>query len=159
MNRVLTLVLTIAALAVGQGAEAQVGTFTVENTSGSTFTITRTSNTSTTEKVMYRTVSLSTIAGTHFTAASGVLTFDADNNTQTVTVTESSSVADAYKYQTSNSRSYRFEVTDLGGYQLAYLDRSISSGLTQFSGAHHSMVANSRRSPVQKDCISMEVVR
>lgn len=42
-------------------------------------------------------------------------------------MTESSSVADAYKYQTSNSRSYRFEVTDLGGYQLAYLDRSISS--------------------------------
>ena len=134
-KKVLALVLTIAALAAGQGAAAQVGTFTVTNTSGSTFTITRTSNTGATEKVMYRTVSLSAIAGTHFTAASGTLTFDADNNTRTVTVTESGSATDAYKYQTSSSRGYRFEVTDLGGAVLASKDRSITSGLTQFSGA------------------------
>ena len=86
-QKVLALVLTIAALAAGQSATAQVGTFTVTNTSGSTFTITRTTNTDATEKVMYRTVSLSAIAGTHFTAASGTLTFDAENNTRTVTVT------------------------------------------------------------------------
>ena len=134
-QKVLALALTIAALAAGQSAAAQVGTFTVTNTSGSTFTITRTSNTEATEKVMYRTVSLSAIAGTHFTAASGMLTFDADNNTRTVTVTESGSATDAYKYQTSSSRDYRFEVTDLGGAYLAHCNRSISSGLTQFNGA------------------------
>ncbi|MBQ7180618.1 MAG: hypothetical protein IJR87_04920, partial [Bacteroidaceae bacterium] len=133
-NQVLAALLTIAALAAGQSsAWAQVGTFEV-TASGSTFTITRTSNTSATEKVMYRTVSLSAIAGTHFTAASGELTFDADNNTRTVTVTESSSAANAYKYQTSSSREYRFEVTDLGGAYLAHCNRTVTSGLTQFSG-------------------------
>ena len=134
-KKVLALALTIAALAAGQNAAAQVGTFTVTNTSGSTFTVTRTSNTDATEKVMYRTVSLSAIAGTHFTAASGTLTFDAEHNTRTVTVEEKTPTADAYKYQTAASRQYRFEVTDLGGTVLASKDRSITSGLTQFSGA------------------------
>jgi len=128
-RKVLRLVLTIAAVAMGQSAWAQVGTFTV-SASGSTFTITRTSNTSATEKVMYRTVSLSAIAGTHFTAASGELTFDAENNTRTVTVTEKTPNGDAYKYQTSTSRQYRFEVTDLGGAYLAHCNRSITGGLT-----------------------------
>lgn len=127
-KKVLALALTIAALAAGQNAAAQVGTFTVTNTSGSTFTVTRTSNTDATEKVMYRTVSLSAIAGTHFTAASGTLTFDAEHNTRTVTVEEKTPTADAYKYQTAASRQYRFEVTDLGGTVLASKDRSITSG-------------------------------
>ena len=128
-RKVLRLVLTIAAVAMGQSAWAQVGIFTV-SASGSTFTITRTSNTSATEKVMYRTVSLSAIAGTHFTAASGELTFDAENNTRTVTVTEKTPTGDAYKYQTSTSRQYRFEVTNLGGAYLAHCNRSITGGLT-----------------------------
>ena len=58
LNSVLTLVLTIVALAVEQSAWA-AGTFTVTNTSGtSKFVITRTSNTSAKETVYYRTVSL-----------------------------------------------------------------------------------------------------
>ena len=134
MQKVLAAVLTIAALAAGHTSASAAGTFTVTN-SGSTFTITRTSNTDATEKVLYRTVSLSAIAGQHFTAVSGELTFDAEHNTCTVTVEEKTPTADAYKYQTgSASRTYRFEVTDLGGYLIAYKDRSISSGLTQFSG-------------------------
>jgi len=135
-QKVLALVLTIAAVAAGHvTATAQVGTFTVTNTSGSTFTITRTSNTTATEKVMYRTVSLSAIAGTHFTATSGTLTFAANETSKTVTVTELSGASDAYKYQTASNRSYRFEVTDLGGAYLAHCNRNVSSGLTQFSGA------------------------
>ena len=134
-HHLLPALLLLIAVGLGQAARAQVGTFTVTNTSGSTFTITRTSNTDATEKVRYRTVSLSAIAGTHFTATSGELTFDANNNTRTVTVTESGSAANAYKYQTSANRQYRFEVTDLGGGYLAHCNRSISSGLTQFSGA------------------------
>ena len=92
MNRTktmfLTAVLTIAALAVGQSAWA-VGTFTVNasydsSTNQTTFTITRTGDTSATETVYYRTVSLSAIAGQHFTAQSGNLTFDADHNERSV---------------------------------------------------------------------------
>ena len=132
MNRVLALVLTVAAVAAGQSSAWAAGTFTVTN-SVSTFTITRTGDTGTSESVLYRTVSLSAIEGQHFTAATGELTFDAEHNTRTVT--EKTPTADAYKYQTgSASRTYRFEVTDLGGYVLATKDRDITSGLTQFSG-------------------------
>ncbi|MBQ7494820.1 MAG: hypothetical protein IJT75_03515, partial [Bacteroidaceae bacterium] len=134
MNKVLAAALTIAALVAGQSSARAAGTFTVTN-SGSTFTVTRSGNTAVAETVNYRTVSLSAIAGQHFTAVSGELTFDAEHNTRTVTVEEKTPTADAYKYQTgSASRTYRFEVTDLGGYLIAYKDRSISSGLTQFSG-------------------------
>lgn len=70
-NFLLTLLLLIAA-GMGQNAWAQVGTFTVTN-SGNTFTITRSGNTDVAESVLYRTVSLSAIAGQHFTAKSGTL--------------------------------------------------------------------------------------
>lgn len=134
MNQVLALVLTIVAVAAGQSSAWAAATFTVTN-SGSTFTITRSGNTAVSETVNYRTVSLSAIEGQHFTAASGTLAFAADETSKTVTVTESTPGTDAYKYQTgSASRTYRFEVTDLGGYLIAYKDRSISSGLTKFSG-------------------------
>ena len=132
-KKVLALVLTIAALAVGQSSAHAASTFTVTN-SGNTFTITRAGNTAVSETVNYRTVSLSAIEGQHFTAATGTLTFAADETSKTITVTEKTPSADAYKYQTASSRTYRFEVTDLGGYVLAYKDRSITSGLTQFSG-------------------------
>ena len=146
MNQVLGLVLTIAALAAGQSAAAQVGTFTVTN-SGSTFTITRNTNISATEKVLYRTVSLSAIAGKHFTAASGKLTFDAGETSKTVTVSETTPGTDAYKYQTSSNRQYRFEVTDLGGYYLAHCNRSITSGLTSVS----SSVFNEKTGTITSD--------
>ena len=133
MNQVLALVLTIVAVAAGQSSAWAAATFTVTN-SGSTFTITRSGNTAVSETVNYRTVSLSAIEGQHFTAATGTLTFAADETSKTVTVTEKTPTADAYKYQTASSRTYRFEVTDLGGYLIAYKDRSISSGLTKFSG-------------------------
>lgn len=133
MNQVLALVLTIVAVAAGQSSARAASTFTVTN-SGSTFTITRSGNTAVSETVNYRTVSLSAIEEQHFTAASGTLAFAADETSKTVTVTESTPGTDAYKYQTgSASRTYRFEVTDLGGYLIAYKDRSISSGLTKFS--------------------------
>ena len=125
---VLTLVLTIAALAVGQSVWA-ASTFTVTNTSGtSKFVITRTSNTSATETVNYRTVSLSAIAGQHFTDKTGTLTFDATHNSREVEVTENTPGTDAYKYQNGTSRKYRFEVLDQGGFRLAYTDRTITTG-------------------------------
>ena len=127
-NGVLTLVLTIAALTVGQSVWA-ASTFTVTNTSGtSKFVITRTSNTSATETVNYRTVSLSAIAGQHFTDKTGTLTFDATHNSREVEVTENTPGTDAYKYQNGTSRKYRFEVLDQGGFRLAYTDRTITTG-------------------------------
>ena len=127
-NGVLTLVLTIAALTVGQNVWA-ASTFTVTNTSGtSKFVITRTSNTSATETVNYRTVSLSAIAGQHFTDKTGTLTFDAIHNSREVEVTENTPGTDAYKYQNGTSRKYRFEVLDQGGFCLASTDRTITTG-------------------------------
>ena len=60
--------------------------YTVTN-SGSTFTITRSSS-SGTESVYYRTVSLSAIAGVHFTEAVGILDFLEGESQKTITVTE-----------------------------------------------------------------------
>ena len=136
IQKVLALVLTIAALTMGQSAWA-ASTFTVTNTSGtSKFVITRTTNTSTTETVRYRTVSLSALAGQHFDAKSGEYTFDATHNSYEVEVTEHAPTgSDAYKYQNGSSRYYRFEVLDTDGFYLAHKDRDITSGLTQFNAA------------------------
>ncbi len=122
------LVLLLLAACGSHAAWAQVGTFTVTNTSGSTFTITRSGNTTVAETVNYRTVSLSAIEGQHFTAATGTLTFAADETSKTVTVTEGTPGTDAYKYQTASSRTYRFEVLDRDGYILASRDRSMTTG-------------------------------
>ena len=101
-------------------------TFTVTN-SGSTFTITR-DNSSGTETVLYRTVSLSAIVGQHFTEAVGTLTYSEGETVKTVTVTETASanIAEQYHFQTGTTRSYRFEVLDQDGFQLAYIDRDIT---------------------------------
>ncbi len=135
MKKIISLLLLLITLLAVQTVHA-ASTFTVTNTSGtSKFVITRTTNTSTTETVKYRTVSLSAIEGQHFTAVSGELSFAANDTSKTVTVTESTPGTDAYKYQTGTERTYRFEVLDKDGYVLASKDRSITSGLTTFSGA------------------------
>ena len=120
------LILLLAALLTAMTTWAS--TFTVTN-SGNKFTITR--NTSVgTDLVFYRTVSLSAIAGEHFTEAVGSLFFDIGQTQQTVTVTEANiaNVSAYYQFQTGTTRSYRFEVLDLGGFLLAYKDRNISYG-------------------------------
>ena len=128
LNQVLAFVLTIAALAVGQTAWAET-TWSVENNTGSTFRIKR-STSGTTETVKYRTVNLSAYAGQHYTAKSGEVTFGPTDTYIDVTVTERTPAADAYayKYQTGTKRKYRFDVTDLGGFYLAHCDREITSG-------------------------------
>ncbi len=115
------------------GAWAQ-STWTVQNTSGSTFTVSR-SNTSIAETVIYRTVNLSAYAGIHYVAKSDTLIFATGIPSRTVTVSELSPSSDnAYKYQTSN-RSYRFEVTDQGGFYLAHCNRSRNTGYSVTSTA------------------------
>ena len=132
LNRVLAVVLTIAALMTGQVAMAE-STWTVEYTSHNTsthvttFTIKR-SQTGYAQTVLYRTVGLSAYAEQHFTATSGSISFTKNEDEKTVTVTEKTPIINAYKYQTGDSRKYRFEVTDRAGYKLASADRTMTTG-------------------------------
>ena len=131
LNQVLTLVLTIAALMVGQGAWA-MSSFEVTNPTGSTFRITRTGNTTVAETIDWRVVSLSAIAGVHFTGYqgnySGTVTFAVDEPYKDVTISESTPGDNAYKYQNGTSRKYRFEVLDRDGSILASKDRTMTTG-------------------------------
>lgn len=136
IKRVLSLVLTIAALAAGQSAWA-ASTFTVTSSTSAgitTFTITRSESTAT-ETVYYRTVSLSALEGQHFTAVSGSLTFTAGQTSKTVTVTEAAPSDAVYKVYNSNSRAYRFELLDVDGTIIAQRDRTVSGG-TQFTDTY-----------------------
>ncbi|MBO4839889.1 MAG: InlB B-repeat-containing protein [Bacteroidaceae bacterium] len=126
-TNVLMLLLSLMALAVGQSAWAE-NTWTVENPSGSKFTITRSGDLSKSETVYYRTVSLTAVAGYHFNDASGQLTFDANQDSKDVTVSELTPSHNSYKFQDGSTREYRFEVTDQGGFLLADCDRIITTG-------------------------------
>ena len=131
-KKVLTLVLTIVALAVGQSAWA-MSSFTVSSPQdNNTFRITRTGNTAVAETIDWRVVSLSAIAGVHFTGYqgnySGTVTFAADEPYKDVTISENTPGNNAYKYQNGSSRSYRFEVIDKDGSILASKDRTMTTG-------------------------------
>ena len=135
LNRIIKVMLLVLSMTVGQNAWAE-DLWTVTNPTGSTFRITRPdSHVGTTETVKYRTVNLSAYAGQHYTAVNSEVTFGVNDTYKEVTVMEMTPSQDAYKYQTAANRQYRFEVTDLGGTYLAHCNRSITSGLTQFSGA------------------------
>ena len=124
-------VILAALFTIGNTAFA-ASTFTVSNPTGSTFRITRTGNTSVSETIDWRVVSLSAIAGVHFTGYngnySGTVTFNVNDTYKDVTISESTPGDNAYKYQNGTSRSYRFEVLDRNGDILASKDRSITTG-------------------------------
>ncbi len=101
-------------------------TFSVRYLNGK-FDVTR-SDTVGSETVLYRTVSMTALAGVHFTPASGSLTFNNGDKTLTVEVSENSNVAAIYRYQSTQTRSYVLEVLDLNGYFLAKGTRVISYG-------------------------------
>ena len=98
--------------------------------SGNIFTVTRSGDISKAQTIRYRTVSLSALDGKNFTGVSGELTFAAgsQNADKSVTVTETAaaSVPALYRYQNAENRSYRFEVLDMGGFELASVERNIS---------------------------------
>ena len=149
MKRVLSLTLSIilalsAIMAVPFSAQAEdMHTeikFTVENTSGSTFTITR-SATGIQQTVRYRTVSMTAIASVHFTEATGNLTFGVNDTSKTVTVTETaySNVTGADRYQTASaSRYYRFEVLNSIGQIIASCKRTLTSYTSNVSTNSYS---------------------
>ena len=92
-SRILALVLTIVALAVGQTVRADqtwsvsYETYSVENNRYTTFTVTRTKATEA-ETVKYRTVSLTALAGKYFEEKTGELTFDIGQASKTDMVHE-----------------------------------------------------------------------
>ena len=125
-----TILAIFLLFSAGFAAKAE-NTWTVSNPTGSTFRITRSGDTSIIETVKYRTVSLSAIAGQHFTELSGEVTFNPNDTYKDITVTETTpaqNANDAYKYQTGAKRKYRFEVTDIGGFYLQHCDREITTG-------------------------------
>ena len=127
LNQVLTLVLTIAALMVGQSAWAE-SSWTVTNSNGNsnTFTIKR-SEKGYAQTVHFRTISLSAYAGQHFTAVDMDYTFLDNEDEKTVTVSEKTP-SGAYVYQSADSRKYGFEVIDRAGFRLAYAERKRTWG-------------------------------
>ena len=128
-NKILyTIALAIVLLAGGPAAWA-ANTWTVQYvTSSGKFKITRSGDTSITETVKYRTVSLSAIAGQHFAERTGTVTFGPGDSDKEIAVTENAPGTAAYLYQNGTSRKYRFEVLDQGGFRLAYTDRTITTG-------------------------------
>ena len=132
LNQVLALMLTIAALMVGQTVRADQ-TWSVTN-EGETvgletkrhFYITRT-ETTTVETVKYRTISLTALAGKSFVEVTGEVTFGVGVSSQRVTLQEMSlEIEDwIYRFGTPDmSRCYRFEVLDkVDGHELAHTDR------------------------------------
>ena len=132
MKRKRIFILLLALLATcGVWAEP---TWTVSTSIGTkdTFVVTRSESTYA-QTVFYRTVNLSAYAGQHYTAVNGTLTFGIGETVKKVAVTRTTPGTDAYKYQNDNTtRSYRFEVTDQGGFYLASKDFTFTTG-TSFS--------------------------
>jgi hypothetical protein len=131
LQKVLAAVLTIAALTVGQQTWAE--TFSVESSTigtTTTFTITRSGDTSAAQTVKYRTVSLTALVGKHFAEATGELAFAANETSKTVDVTETavSDIDAPYCYQARQWRRYRFEVLNGNGTELAHCDHLIEYG-------------------------------
>lgn len=128
------VVLMLTALSFGQSAWA-ASSWTVApptydaNTHVTTFTVTRTGDLNVNDTVRYSTIGLSAAAGQNFSAVQGQLTFGPDENSKSVAVTELTKPSNpAFAYQTGTSRSYRFMVTDMGGFYLAHRDRAITTG-------------------------------
>ena len=127
ISQVLAAVLTIAALAMTQAAMA-VSTFTIEpEGNGNTFKIRR-SDTSKAETVKYYTISLSALAGVHFTKTDGEYTFPVGTDSYSVTVPETAvnNIAANYLYYSGSGHTYRFLVADKNGFEYAHLDRTLT---------------------------------
>ena len=120
--------LVIFLLITGQQALAE-SSWSVENSNGNsnTFTIKR-SEKGYSQKVLYRTISLSAYAGQHYTAKYGELEFLENEDTKTVTVNELTPDG-AYQYYTDGTTvKYGFEVTDRAGFRLGYAERKKTWG-------------------------------
>ena len=136
LKKVLSALLTIVALALGQQANAECKFYiygpTVSGNKAS-FRIERRGDVGDEyyQTVYYRTVNITAFAGQHYTAASGQLNFGPNDNTKYVNVEELTPTNNAYIYQKDlTERSYKLEVTDLMGIPLDELERTITNSGT-----------------------------
>ena len=123
----LALILAFCTISVWAENSFSITVSTSENVS--TFTITRT-DASIEQRVFYRTVSSSALAGKHYTPVYGVLTFNAGQTTKTVQVNETAvdNIDLVYRYQNITTRRYYLEVLDATGTKLAERTRIITYG-------------------------------
>ncbi len=124
--------IAVAGLVMCHSAHASTFSVTRASTNtNTTFTITRSgAGIDSAETVIYRTVSLSAYANQHFVAISNSFTFAAGETSKQVVVAYKSpnSIDVVSRYQTSNSRAFRLEVIDAGGFKLASGDSEIVFG-------------------------------
>ena len=137
---IISALLFVAAMVFGQTAWAQTFTIQAEyfsSTHKTLFTITRSGSSLPQQTIKYRTVNLSAYAGIHYTAVNDTYTFQEGSTSLQVEVSENAqyTTAYAYHYQTGTTRSYRFEVLDVNGFELAHNDRAITTG-AQFSDTY-----------------------
>ncbi|MBQ3709401.1 MAG: InlB B-repeat-containing protein [Bacteroidales bacterium] len=138
---IISALLFVAAMAIETSAWAQ--DFSIEATYNSSthktlFTIERSGSSLPQQTIKYRTVNLSAYAGVHYTAVSNTYTFPENITSVQVEVSEYSTSSNAFQFQNGTTRSYRFEVLDVNGFQLAYKDRSMTTGTSvPSSGAYN----------------------
>jgi uncharacterized repeat protein (TIGR02543 family) len=101
------------------------------NYSGGKFVISRNNSTGT-ETVYYRTVSISALDGVSYTGVNSSVTFGPGDTSKEVSVSEKSfaNFPLRYRYQGTNILYYDFQVTDAAGSVLASMRKTISSGAT-----------------------------
>ena len=123
---------TVLALTAVLPAWAQAPVFTIsQSTSGNVTTSTlRRPDASVFQYVECRTISLSAIAGKHFTVLGEGLRFNPGEYEKTLTVVETppEDIDEFYRYQNGISRTYRVVVCDPNGFVVASTDRTIEYG-------------------------------
>ena len=144
-SKVLAVLMTLAAIAVGQNALAQSSYKVTSTTNGNvtTFKIERSGFLNIEETVYYRTVNLTAVAGKHYTATAGSLTFPPNIDKMYVEVSETVGNATdiQYYFQTGTKRTYRFEVLDQGGFLLGSKDQDITySNDLQYTGNYTNKI-------------------
>ena len=151
MNRHLTLskalmaILLFLGITLGQSTFAQ-SSYTVTSTTNSnvtTFKIERSGFLNIEETVYYRTVNLTAVAGKHYTATAGSLTFPPNIDKMYVEVSETVGNATdiQYYFQTGTKRTYRFEVLDQGGFLLGSKNQDITySNDLQYTGNYTNKI-------------------
>ena len=125
-NKVLTALLTIAALLTGLET-VKASNFTVYDAIDGYIIVSR-DNADVDETIYYRAVSLSAIAGQHFNAMYGSYTFQAGTYSHTFIVNYRTPES-YYKFQSGTKRSYRFEVLDRAGFVLGSCDPNMTVGI------------------------------
>ncbi len=141
---IMALVMLTGVMASAMTASAASGmylpdgmTFSVTS-QDNVFTITRSSGEGAL-RVVYRTCSITAVAGIHFDHAEGYLDFQDGETEKTVTVTEyePEDIPVLFRYQGGTFREYRFEVMDHLYSLLAYTVRRIGYGSTyRFTNAN-----------------------